>query len=391
MAKQLRGILSAASVCVAFGMSAAYAQDDQSNVDIGREGLKYETDNFEINLGGRVHVDAAQIDDGGVDIEDEGLRRGRLELSVGFFDDWRLRVDREFSNGGGWRNVWLSYAVGDDFTIKAGNFIAPFSMEDVGSSNDTMFMERSLAQALAPGFGVGLGASYEGRHFAVAGGYFGDAIDAEDNIQAAKGKGVALRASWSPVERRRNTLHLGVGLERREFDTGDTRLISSGPEAFLAPTIVTTTALANPDTATSYNVEAAYTFGSVLFQSQYISSNLQRLFGPDLTFDGYYAQIGWVVTGERYRYGDAAGVFTGPNPRNAWGAVELAARVSGLDLSEAGAAASGEATDTTIGVNWYLGRNFRVMANYVSSEVDTVSPLLDRDVDVVEARVQVDF
>lgn len=391
MANQVRGILGAASACVALGMSAAYAQDNQDNVDIGREGLKYETENFEINLGGRLHADAAQIDDGGVDIEDEEVRRARLELGVRFLDDWRLRVDREFSHGGGWRNVWMSYDVSDDFTIKAGNYIAPFSMEDVGSSNETMFMERSLAQALAPGFGVGLGASYEGRHFSITGGYFDDAIDAEDNIQAEKGQGVALRASWSPVERRRNTLHFGVGFDQRDIDVGGTRLISSGPEASLAPTVVTTTALANPEKTTSYNAEAAFSFGPVLFQGQYISTNLERSFGPDLTFDGYYAQVGWILTGERYRYGDAAGVFKGPNPRGDWGAVELAARVSGLDLSEAGAAASGEATDTTIGVNWYIGRNFRLMANYVSSEVDTVSPLLDRDVDVVEARAQLDF
>jgi phosphate-selective porin OprO/OprP len=319
------------------------------------------------------------------------VRRARLELSVRFGDAWRLRVDREFTNGGGWRNVWLSYGVTDDVTIKAGNFIAPFSMEDVGSSNDTMFMERSLAQALAPGFGVGLGASYEGRHWGISGGYFGDAIDAEDNIQESKGQGVAMRATWSPVERRRNTIHFGLGLERREFDSGDTRIVSTGPEASLAPTLVTTGAIANVDTSMSYNLEAAFARGPVLLQGQFISSTLERSAGGDVTLDGYYAQAGWILTGERYQYGDAAGVFRGPQPRGDWGALELAARVSSLDLSEAGDPASGQADDVTVGVNWDLGSNFRLMANYVDAELDAVNPLLDRDVQVIEARAQIDF
>lgn len=65
--------------------------------------------------------------------------------------------------------------------------------------------------------------------------------------------------------------------------------------------------------------------------------------------------------------------------------------MSGLDLSEAGVDASGRAEVATVGVNWYVGRNFRLMANYVHSELDAVNPLLDRNVDVVEARVQLDF
>lgn len=387
MPMSVRDVVGAAIVCCA--LSANVAQADEG-LEAGRTGLTYEAGDFSINLGGRLHLDAAQVDDTGVDIDDEDVRRARLELSVRY-NDWRLRLDREFTNGGGWRNVWLSYDVNDDLTIKAGNFIAPFSMEDVGSSNETMFMERSLVQALAPGFGVGLGASYEGRHFGVSGGYFTDAIDAEDNNPAEKGDGVSMRATWSPIERRENTIHFGIGLDRREFSTGDARTISTTPEAALAPTVLSSGALTNLDTSTSYNLEAAYSTGPLLVQAQFVSSNFERTAGSDVSADGYYVQAGWVLTGERHRYGDAVGVFTGPRPEHDWGAVEIAGRVSSLDLSEAGAGASGIADDYTVGVNWYLGQNFRLMANYVHSEVDAVNPALDREVDVVQARAQLDF
>lgn len=383
----VRDVVGAAIVCCALNGNIAQADD---GLDASRTGLTYEAGDFSVNLGGRLHLDAAQIDDTGLSIDDQDVRRARLELSMRY-NDWRLRVDREFTNGGGWRNVWLSYDVNDDLTIKAGNFIAPFSMEDVGSSNETMFMERSLVQALAPGFGVGFGASYEGRHFGLSGGYFTDAIDAEDNNPAEKGDGVSLRATWSPIERRQNTIHFGVGVDRREFSTGDTRTISTTPEASLAPTVLTSGVLTNLDTSTSYNFEAAYSVGPLLLQGQFVSSTFARTIGTDVTADGYYLQAGWVVTGERHRYGDAAGVFSGPRPEHGWGAVEVAARVSSLDLSEAGAGASGTADDYSVGVNWYLGRNFRLMGNYVHSEVDAINPALDRDVDVIQARAQLDF
>lgn len=389
MSNNWRNVLGVLTLCCASGLGIAQAEE--AGLGATHNGLEYRSEdgNFRIGLGGRLHLDAASIDDGGVETEDEEIRRARLELSVRLFDDLRLRVDREFAHGGGWRNVWLRYDFSDEFNVKAGNFIAPFSMEDMGSSNDTMFMERSLAQALAPGFGVGLGATYEGGHFTLSGAYLGDAIDVEDNIQPDKGQGVAIRGTWNPIEQRNQTLHLGLGLERREFDTGDTRRISSGPEASLGSTIVSTGTITGVDASASYNFEAAYSVGPVLFQGQYISTEIERSVGSDVSFDGYYAQVGWIVTGERHGYSEGAGVFAGPEPSNRWGAVELAVRVSSLDLADV--AVGGQADDVTAGANWYIGRNFRLMANYVHSEVDGVTPLLDREVDVVEARAQVNF
>jgi phosphate-selective porin len=67
----------------------------------------------------------------------------------------------------------------------------------------------------------------------------------------------------------------------------------------------------------------------------------------------------------------------------------VAARVSSLDLSDS--PVGGQADDTSVGVNWYIGHNVRLMANYVHSRVDGVTPLQDRDTDVVEGRAQLSF
>lgn len=186
-------------------------------------------------------------------------------------------------------------------------------------------------------------------------------------------------------------MHFGLGLDRREIETGRNRRISSEPEAALAPTVVSTGTVTDIDSTTSADLEAAYSVGPVLLQGQYIQTNFDRGAAGDISLEGYYAQIGWVVTGERHRYGDTVGVFNSPRPRGPWGAVELAARYSVLDLSEGVLRSSGEARDSTLGVNWFIGRNLRLSANYIHSEVDANDPTRDRDVDVVAARAQVDF
>lgn len=383
---RLRIAVLAIASCAFF---ASLASADEVQFD--ERGFSFETENLEIGLGGRLHVDTAQIDDGGVEDSDSEVRRARLEISLRFFDDWRLRLDREFTDGGEWRNVWLSYNVSERFRVRAGNFTAPFSAEDIVSSNDTMFMERSLANALAPGFGLGVGANYRADNFTLSGGYFDDALDSEDNAQAEKGRGVSARATWTPIERDNVRLHLAVAGDRRDLDAGEERRISADPEASLGPTVVSTGGLAGLDGSTSYNVEAGMSLGPVLVQGQYITTDLQRVAGEDIGLDGYYVQAGWVVTGERHRYSDISGVFSSPRPRGKWGALEIAARVSSLDLSEADGRLSGVVDDTTIGANWYIGRNVRLSTNFVHSEVDAVDPLLSRDLDVVQARAQVAF
>ncbi|MFT3869786.1 MAG: porin [Nibricoccus sp.] len=93
------------------------------------------------------------------------------------------------------------------------------------------------------------------------------------------------------------------------------------------------------------------------------------------------ANVGWVLTGEE-------GAKAGVTPKNAfgkdgWGAFELVARVSGLELdnklfhavSDDGAGLS-RVTNATgaiaygVGLNWYLNRNFRFLVNAEQTKFD---------------------
>jgi phosphate-selective porin OprO/OprP len=68
-----------------------------------------------------------------------------------------------------------------------------------------------------------------------------------------------------------------------------------------------------------------------------------------------------------------------------WGALQVAARVSMLDLNDA-EIRGGQELNFTLGLNWYLLSNPRLSGNYVHGRV-----FGQGDVDILQARLQVDF
>ncbi|MGH8622854.1 MAG: porin, partial [Burkholderiales bacterium] len=106
----------------------------------------------------------------------------------------------------------------------------------------------------------------------------------------------------------------------------------------------------------------------------------------DPTFNSFYVQGGWFLTGESRRYNMATGSFQMPRPFTpfawpyGWGAWELALRYSHTDLDyhagDRGTAADldavrGGVQDVwTLGLNWHLNSNFRMSLNYYHVDVD---------------------
>ncbi|MES2301454.1 MAG: porin, partial [Pseudomonadota bacterium] len=136
------------------------------SVTADEKGVTLESGPLELNLGGRLHLDASVFDEPGVPrtgTTSSDVRRARVELSGRVAKVLRFRVDRELAGAKGWRNVWASIEPVKNVEIKGGNMIVPFSLEDLQSSNATAFAERSMASALTGGYGLG-GAAYAGGH-----------------------------------------------------------------------------------------------------------------------------------------------------------------------------------------------------------------------------------
>lgn len=73
------------------------------------------------------------------------------------------------------------------------------------------------------------------------------------------------------------------------------------------------------------------------------------------------------------------------------GAIELKARYSGIDLNDEDFD-GGRLNDLTLGVNWYLNPNTRVMFDYVRADIENHPDFNDDgEADLFATRFQIDF
>lgn len=378
--------------CALFAPSIA-AADEPLVFDERGLTLDVAGDDLTLNLGGRLHLDAASYDDELTLFNDDvRVRRARLELGGRVLKDWRFRVDYELSSlGKGFKNAWLSYQGLDGFEFTGGNFIAPFSMEDLESSNSVPTMERSLAQALSPGFLVGGEAKIYRKHWSLTGGYFFNPISQDPTVNNDSGESIVARATLAPLNSGSQTLHFGAAVERRNLDAGAPTRVRTYPESGIADArLIDTGSLAGVDSFFNFGAEAAYRYRNFMVRGQYIVRDNDAPLLGDPKFNGGYAEASWVLTGEKRGYAEKEGIFSSVRPKSKFGAIELVGRFSMLDLND-GLVAGGEEKDYLAGVNWYLGRNFRIMGNYVHAKATPNRNGLDESTDIYQARAQLNF
>jgi phosphate-selective porin OprO/OprP len=202
--------------------------------------------------------------------------------------------------------------------------------------------------------------------------------------------GVVARAAGQIVSGKDYSLHLGADAQfliqpaHNLIANTQTLALSDRPELRLDPTtLISTGAMAGVSGAQVYSAEAAATYGPLILQGEYLWFNVDRNALPGLTsvkFQGGYAQAGYVLTGETHKYNPGSASYGGIVPDNpfsltggGWGAWEIAARASTIDLNDqlatANGVAGGRQTVYTAALNWYVNRNVRFMFNYLHGTV----------------------
>jgi phosphate-selective porin OprO/OprP len=286
--------------------------------------------------------------------------------------------------------------------VRIGQWKHPFSLEVVSSYRYTTFMERSLLfQPLTPfrHIGVGFYDSAEDLSGTWAASVFRSGQDQfGGSLSTDGGWGTAERLTWLPAweDDGRSYLHLGVGhfFNSPPHDRVNFRTI---PEFFIganANGLVGTSGQPVPGghdgtpffvetgnlDVTGYNVlgtELLWVLGPLSVQSEgmvcFVDQGQAR---PSAVLAGAYAQVGWFLTGEHRPYDRKSGAIDRVVPdRNfwfcrgcgsaaGWGAWELAARWSWLDLDDNNIR-GGEITDATVGVNWFWNPYTKIVFNYI--------------------------
>lgn len=340
--------------------------------------------NWTLQPGALQQLDLAAYNADRIDLADgTEMRRSRLSLSGTFLKDWQYRVEYEFATGASaLTDAYVAYNARKPVTVTLGQFKPPFGMEALSQDKSATFMERALPFYLlsplivrAPG--AMLGTSWSSGSVAV--GVFGEPVG---NAQSGdEGYGAAARATWAPYFAGTRVLHVGAGAQWRA-PTKDNSSNAMGPRFetvrfrakpesnILAQRFVDTGELRSVDDFNIAGVELAGAWDAISLQTEFQRVRVSRDSGfGALDFTSSYAQLAWTLTGEARPYRMDRGVFEGIKPvksfgKDGWGAFEVAARYSEIDLNDS-SITGGRERNATAALSWYLNSLLRVSANYV--------------------------
>lgn len=359
--------------------------------------------NYSFQPFGRVHFDVSHFDDDASDrSSNANLRRARMGFKGNLGEDLKYKTQIDFAEEGvALKDVSLTYTGFDGADIKVGHHKPSFGFENNTSSNYIMTMERSTAtNAFTRSEMIGANLLGGGENWSWGVGVFnedgGNSDTGDDEDVSFDGRMttnvLALGNAYTE-----NVLHLGAGISHRR-PTGNVRFrakpVGDGAN------IIDTGNFAAVDTVNVYNAELGAVFGPITFQGEYFDTEINRSGGnSDAEFDGYFAQLGWFLTGETRPYKASTGKFGRIKPHNPFslsnggvGAWEVVGAFSNTDLNDSGAGITGGEADTaTLGVNWHLTDRVRLMANVVDVDTDQNASVADDDPTLYNFRAQWDF
>ncbi len=365
---------------------------------------------YSFKIGGRVQLDYNDYDDV-ISQDDNGdsdifFRRARLAVK-GHAGDWKYGLSYNLGAGddidAGVDQLHVTYTgFGKLFNITAGQQKENFGLEDTGSSKWITAMERSLvANAFDTGNNIGLKVHGANDLLSYSLGVFTEGVDTDNELDTS----VTGRLVVRPIYSGDTVLHLGAGFTQRDsdadvirddFDDFGTRLGIRGANNGDATRFNPSFTSGDGDEMSVYNLEAAYASGPLHIMAEYYDGEIdapEGVVSDDLEADGYYVQVGYVLTGESRKYKKSSASFGKIKPKSESGAWEVFARIDHIsadDGTNINLVGGDDADALTLGVNWYANSNVKLSLNYVSVETDE-DINGDDDGDAITARLQYAF
>ncbi len=392
------------------------------------EGLPKKNKRFEHNLFGRIQADAATFSQDAANRAQLGnipngndFRRVRLGMQGAGHDQffYRLEVDfvqrDEVTKEPPPRLTDAYFEVRDlpwIGTLRVGQYREPYSVERLTSANDLTFLERGLPQAFHTSRNVGVmlyDHSRNDKWYWWNGIFDVRATNHGEFYSDAPRLAYVSRTDWVPwydePSGGRYLASVGLGYTFRNY-AGWTSSFASTPEVNLQyagtsiiPSFVSTGTM-TVNTMQIFQAQAFTVLGPLSFQAEYYGTYVDQVNNPQVYLQGMYVLASYFLTGESRPYDRKQGIFTAIKPfadffrvRTADrgictgpGAWEVAARFSSLNLSDRNIQ-GGRLNDVTLGLNWYMNFQTRLMFNYIHAFLNRHN--VPSDADVFSTRAQV--
>ena len=363
------------------GISASY-----------KDGILFESGDKKnsLQVNGRLHFDSRSYDysesnntsgtasSTGADTFD--IRRARLGAKVKFGEYYSGEVvfngvgstpilDIAYANIAWWKPV----------QFRVGQFKMPFSLEQLTSSNNIDFIERSFVDAYIPAKEIGAmvhGEPKKGLTYALA---FSNGSNAAETDNRVDNKDVIGRVTANFAELMDNkdmVLHAGLAYAKGDIPKGaglggNRSTEARGASFFTAPVFGTNYNNDKSIDRSRLGLEAVVAYGPVKLQGQYLTTNYDwqsNTRGYDVDVKTWYAEALWTITGESHADRYKAGAFGALKPKNDFdpekftgGAWEIGARYSkfdGSDFNTAGLISTSTDAEFTGGSSAAVASNF---------------------------------
>jgi phosphate-selective porin OprO/OprP len=381
--------------------ASAHAEDAGTRASAWPPKISF-ADGTELSLGGNLQYDLNRFSGEGYNgaalEDDDAWRRQEIGVTLkrkGVYD-FGATFDFQAKT---WSDVALRLETKalfgrDAGKLRIGQMKLPLGFEGNTGTRHVSMMEPSLpTQAFYQGRRSGIDWAFERDRYIANVGYF-----FESDLQGNNGgTTAAARLAWTPRKAAGDVLHLGIAGSQERPDSevnglGVTVYPSvrwrAKPEASLTGVrLVDSGTLTRVDRIERTALEALWIHGPWSLQGEYLRQATTRELGlPSYSADGGYVLGSWLVTGESRGY--SGGNVSNPKPKGKYGALELLARYSRIDLDSDGIA-GGREHNWTLGANWYLTPYFKFQANYVKS--DATRGAFSADPSVFQLRAQMHF
>lgn len=327
------------------------------------------------------------------------LREAKLTFYRAFGTKWSAKVQTNYNNEGQFElgDTYMVYTGWKTASATLGIFKPAYSLENLTSRTGLTFLERSLpVAALSENRSSGIGVLKRTENSILNAGLF--FFNPDENGQREKGQAVVLRYVHAPLDPGRGLglgvlggrgIWSGLSFSYRTNADGDSTRFRSLPEVGVTEDyFVDTEAIEGAETIVRLGLEASRVNGPWSWQAEVLGTQVQRDSLDSVYFYGGYFYLSWFLSGETRDYNPASGEFRNITPQSplghqGWGAWELAARISLVDLNDKDIV-GGEQSNITFGLNWYLNRYLRIQANLIKvldvkrpgSEFDGQDPLI---------------
>ena len=388
----------------------------QKNAEAGQVmknglGIQSADGKYSVQFIGRVHMDYRSFSQDSTaadtDTDKFDYRRARFGIRGKLTNDFEYMLFANVTDGSTIASSqtvldegYLTYVGFKPAQVRLGKFKMPFGLEQLTSSNNIDFMERSISGIegeFIPAKQQGamlFGSPMSGFSYAAAlsvGANKSATIDKPEFIGRVSANFAELMGNKDVVT------HLGMGYSVGEISTLGTA-ISGNHEGRATTKPFTSVTITGPADRTRQNLELALAYNAFKLQGEYFDFKYDQASGTELGAKGMYVQGMWNITGENHNYSNSSGTFGWIKPKSEFstskggtGAWQAGLRFSKIDGSDGfGAANKNKADSMTVGLNWIANSNVRFMLNYVVTDYAVAISGVSKD-KALNLRAQVSF